>query len=350
MASRSTRSGDRARRPVRPQLLQERTAVGQLAERSGATHPGRADRRRPRPARADDGAGRAPGQATGVPVGGDGSGLLAGLLLVRSDLRPRRGSAVPVVHGGTHAPMPRGRTAVAPAAHAAAHPLHACQSRARSARAGRGRRGHRRQLGHRRRPCRARAGAVGDRRRADSKSGRHRRASGASPTPRRVRSTEPYALYVGKLEPNKGADHLVAVATAAALTCPLSWWATGSFAAASKPGPRRRPRRADARDGCHATQALGWMRHATLLVFPSRGPESLSRVLLEAGALGVPMAAMNTGGTGDIVVHERTGLLSTAPRAWRATSRAWSADPSLAARLGRSRPPARRAHVRCAAR
>jgi len=56
--------------------------------------------------------------------------------------------------------------------------------------------------------------------------------------------------------------------------------------------------------------ALTWLAHASLLVFPSYGPESLSRVLLEAAALGVPIAAMDTGGTGDIVKHEVTGLLS----------------------------------------
>ena len=47
-----------------------------------------------------------------------------------------------------------------------------------------------------------------------------------------------------------------------------------------------------------------------MLIFPSRGPESLSRVLIEASALGVPIAAMNTGGTSDIVEDEVTGLLS----------------------------------------
>jgi glycosyltransferase involved in cell wall biosynthesis len=47
-----------------------------------------------------------------------------------------------------------------------------------------------------------------------------------------------------------------------------------------------------------------------MLIFPSRGPESLSRVLIEASALGIPIAAMNTGGTADIVEDEITGLLS----------------------------------------
>jgi glycogen(starch) synthase len=48
-----------------------------------------------------------------------------------------------------------------------------------------------------------------------------------------------------------------------------------------------------------------------MLIFPSRGPESLSRVLIEASALGVPIAAMLTGGTADIVEDEVTGLLSS---------------------------------------
>ena len=54
-----------------------------------------------------------------------------------------------------------------------------------------------------------------------------------------------------------------------------------------------------------------WIAHAAILIFPSRGPESLSRVLIEASALGVPIAAMHTGGTADIVEDEVTGLLST---------------------------------------
>ena len=81
-------------------------------------------------------------------------------------------------------------------------------------------------------------------------------------------------------------------------------------------------------------QALGWMRHAAALVFPSRGPESLSRVLLEAGALGVPMAAMDTGGTRDIIEHERTGLLSSTAEGLAADLSRLLGDPALASRLG----------------
>jgi spore coat protein SA len=58
---------------------------------------------------------------------------------------------------------------------------------------------------------------------------------------------------------------------------------------------------------------MAWLAHAGLLVFPSYGPESLSRVLIEAAAIGVPIAAMNTGGTRDILEHDVTGLLSATP-------------------------------------
>ena len=157
-----------------------------------------------------------------------------------------------------------------------------------------------------------------------------RRAADATPRP----LAQPYALYVGKLEPNKGAGHLVDVARAASLPWPLVVVGDGRLrgsldaeAAASGADIRIQgwlPR----------NQVLGWMRHAAVLVFPSHGPESLSRVLLEAAALGVPIAAMDTGGTRDIVIHECTGLLSdSAPGLARDVARLAS-DRDLAARLG----------------
>ncbi len=70
-----------------------------------------------------------------------------------------------------------------------------------------------------------------------------------------------------------------------------------------------------------------------MLIFPSRGPESLSRVLIEASALGVPIAAMDTGGTRDIIEHDRTGLLSKTPEALADDVRRLREDPALRARL-----------------
>ena len=124
---------------------------------------------------------------------------------------------------------------------------------------------------------------------------------------------DPYALYVGKLAPNKGTDHLVDVIQQADLD-----WAL----IVAGDGPDRRALQAHAAaSGCDVRflgwldhqETARWVAHAGMLIFPSRGPESLSRVLIEASALGVPIAAMNTGGTADIVEDEVTGLLSEDP-------------------------------------
>ena len=79
--------------------------------------------------------------------------------------------------------------------------------------------------------------------------------------------------------------------------------------------------------------ATAWLAHASLLIFPSRGPESLSRVLIEASALGIPIAAMNTGGTADIIVHGETGLLSATPEALADDVRRLRGDEDLRRRL-----------------
>jgi glycosyltransferase involved in cell wall biosynthesis len=81
-------------------------------------------------------------------------------------------------------------------------------------------------------------------------------------------------------------------------------------------------------------QALGWLAAASVLVFPSQGPESLSRVLLEASALGVPIAAMDTGGTGDIILPGQTGLLSNSAAGLGEDVARLVADRALARRLG----------------
>jgi glycosyltransferase involved in cell wall biosynthesis len=62
----------------------------------------------------------------------------------------------------------------------------------------------------------------------------------------------------------------------------------------------------------------------------------LSRVLLEGAALGVPIAAMDTGGTRDIVIDGETGLLSAdAGELARDVARI-AGDPDLARRLARA--------------
>jgi glycosyltransferase involved in cell wall biosynthesis len=144
----------------------------------------------------------------------------------------------------------------------------------------------------------------------------------------------PYALYVGKLEPNKGAGHLVDVAHAARLPWPLVVAGDGQLRGALERQATGLGLDVRVTGWLPRPQVLGWMRDAAVLVFPSHGPESLSRVLLEAAALGVPIAAMDTGGTGDIVAHERTGLLSADAAGLARDVARLAADRDLAARLG----------------
>jgi len=81
-------------------------------------------------------------------------------------------------------------------------------------------------------------------------------------------------------------------------------------------------------------ETLAWMRHAAVLAFPSYGPESLSRVLIEASAMGVAIAAMDTGGTRDIITPDITGLLSSTPEAFAQDLARLAGDAVLRARLG----------------
>lgn len=147
-------------------------------------------------------------------------------------------------------------------------------------------------------------------------------------------SREPFVLYAGKLAVNKGVQYLLPALDAAGVTWPLI---------VAGDGPLRQELEAEATRRGRTVQWLGWqtreatlavMRRAGLLAFPSYGPESLSRVLIEASALGTPIAAMDRGGTRDIVQHAETGLVSDTPDAFAADLGRLHADALLRARLG----------------
>jgi len=140
---------------------------------------------------------------------------------------------------------------------------------------------------------------------------------------------EPYLLYAGKLAVNKGVQYLLPAVASADVDLPVV--VVGD-------GPMRASLEAEARDRRIDLRVLGWlpreevwawMRHALVLAFPSYGPESLSRVLIEASALGAPIAAMNTGGTPDIVHHGVTGLLSEDASAFARDLATLAADERL---------------------
>jgi glycosyltransferase involved in cell wall biosynthesis len=122
---------------------------------------------------------------------------------------------------------------------------------------------------------------------------------------------DPYALYVGKLAVNKGSDLLVDAISAADLDWPLVIAGAGPHQPFIERAARERGCDVRFLGWLDSQHTAAWIAHAGMLIFPSRGPESLSRVLIEASALGVPIAAIHTGGTADIVEDEVTGLLST---------------------------------------
>jgi glycogen synthase len=144
----------------------------------------------------------------------------------------------------------------------------------------------------------------------------------------------PYALYLGKLAPNKGTSHLVEVVERANLDWPLAVVGDGPDAASVASAAKQSTRDIRMIGWVDGEATAGWLAHASLLIFPSRGPESLSRVLIEASALGVPIAAMNTGGTRDIVTHGVTGMLSSTPDGLADDVRQLRADEDLRRRLG----------------
>jgi glycosyltransferase involved in cell wall biosynthesis len=155
-------------------------------------------------------------------------------------------------------------------------------------------------------------------------------AYAAAPRP----MAEAYVLYAGKLATNKGVQFLPAALQRANVTLPLVVAGDGPLRASLEADARARGLSVRVLGWINRSETLAWMRHATLLAFPSYGPESLSRVLLEACALGVPIAAMDTGGTRDIIRPGETGLLSSTTEDFARDLARLSADEALRHRLG----------------
>lgn len=144
----------------------------------------------------------------------------------------------------------------------------------------------------------------------------------------------PYVFYAGKLAINKGVQFLIRAVKDAGVEWPL---------VVAGDGPLRGTLAKQGAELGVEVRELGWigreetwawMRHASMLAFPSYGPESLSRVLIEASALGVPIAAMDTGGTRDIIKPGVTGLLSADPEGLARDLARLAGDERLRAALG----------------
>jgi glycogen(starch) synthase len=143
-----------------------------------------------------------------------------------------------------------------------------------------------------------------------------------------------FLLFVGKLEENKGARLLVPAVAAAGTGLPLVVLGEGSLAHTLKFDAAAAGVSLVLRGWAHREDVLRAMGRATAIVFPSLWPEPLSRVLLEALALGTPAAAMDTGGTREIVEDGRSGLVVSDAAALADAVGRLATDEPLRRRLG----------------
>jgi len=145
---------------------------------------------------------------------------------------------------------------------------------------------------------------------------------------------ERFLLFVGKLEENKGARLLVPALARARAGLPLVVLGEGTLTHALKFEAASQGIELVQRGWAPREDVLATMARATALVFPSLWPEPLSRVLLEALALGTPVAAMDTGGTREILGEGDAGLLVDGVDALGAAVARLVDDPALRARIG----------------
>lgn len=123
---------------------------------------------------------------------------------------------------------------------------------------------------------------------------------------------EPFVLFVGKLERNKGVHLLpsaLLAARAAGAELPLLLIA-GTGVIENELGQQLTKHGFRYRCGwTNHDDVLRLMLRAEVLLYPSAWGEPLTRVLVEASAVGACIAAINTGGTSDIIVDGESGVL-----------------------------------------
>lgn len=159
----------------------------------------------------------------------------------------------------------------------------------------------------------------------------------------------PTVLFVGRLEEVKGIRVLLEAARA--VSSDLDVVVVGS-------GPLESEVEAAANEGVvrylgrrEWDEIAGLMDRARATVVPSLWEENCPMVVLEAGARGCPVIAADRGGLIELVDEGEDGFLFTAgdPQDLAATLRRVAGDPSLSARLGKSRHARTLAHNTAAA-
>jgi glycogen(starch) synthase len=121
---------------------------------------------------------------------------------------------------------------------------------------------------------------------------------------------DPFLLFVGKWDLNKGAQMLPEVVEQSGVRLPVTLAGEGPLRDTIAADADRRGLDFRFHTWLDNDAVILLMRHATALIFPSAWQEPLSRVLLEGCAAGAAIVALDTGGTGDIIGHVESGWLA----------------------------------------
>lgn len=116
-----------------------------------------------------------------------------------------------------------------------------------------------------------------------------------------------YALFVGRLSPEKGVKTLLAAWERLGQSIPLRIVGDGPLAQWVAEVTKRLPE-VEWLGALPAEQVHELMGGASMLVFPSEWYETFGRVAVEAFAKGTPVVAADTGAVAELVDHGRTGL------------------------------------------
>ncbi len=127
------------------------------------------------------------------------------------------------------------------------------------------------------------------------------------PAPAAGDGTGGYALFIGRLSPEKGIETMLEAWQTHAPGLPLRLIGDGPLrervqqAAAQHPAITWLGRQPN-------EQVYSWLQHATCLVFPSLCYEGMPRVIIEAFATGTPVIASNLGAAAEMIQDGETGL------------------------------------------
>jgi len=114
-----------------------------------------------------------------------------------------------------------------------------------------------------------------------------------------------YALYVGRLSPEKGLQTLLNAWKGIGRSCELVVVGDGPLRGASQEVPEG----VSFRGQLPRAEVYALMRRAKVVIVPSEVYETFGRVVIEAFASGAPVIAADIGALAELVGHGRTGFL-----------------------------------------